>query len=144
MNDNEEMGRPRLGSDGSMAVAAGMAVGQLVAELQRGWYGHDAEISNRHFAEDVVWGSPDGAIVRGYEDVHAIHARLKEESGGCRFEIQSVTAPAPGVAIAHVRRVGLDPEGCSEMAMYVLVRRDETWWVAAGQVTVVGGGGNRE
>jgi hypothetical protein len=52
------------------------------------------------------------------------------------------------VAVAHVRRVALDaggepsPEddttaGFPEMALYVLVRRGGTWWLAAGQNTPI-------
>jgi hypothetical protein len=65
------------------------------------------------------------------------------------YELVQVLAPAPGVAVAHVRRVALDPDGralaptpdlsgaFSEMALYVLVRRDEAWWLAAGQNTPI-------
>jgi hypothetical protein len=58
-----------------------------------------------------------------------------------------VLAPTPDVAIAHVRRVALGADGqpipiddatvFSEMAMYVLVRRDGKWWLAAGQNTPI-------
>jgi hypothetical protein len=57
-----------------------------------------------------------------------------------------VSAPAPGVAIAQVRRVALDSDGqpvpiddavFSEMALYVLVRRGGAWWLAAGQNTPI-------
>jgi uncharacterized protein involved in response to NO len=53
------------------------------------------------------------------------------------------------VAVAQVRRVALDHDGqpleptsdvtgaFSEMALYVLVRRGATWWLAAGQNTIV-------
>jgi hypothetical protein len=53
------------------------------------------------------------------------------------------------VIVAHVARQALDTNGrpiiptaelgsaFSEMALYVLVRRDGTWWVAAGQNTPV-------
>ncbi len=65
------------------------------------------------------------------------------------YEIVQVLAPAPDVAVAQVRRVALDPVGrplepasdvigaFSEMALYVLVRRDRTWWLAAGQNTLI-------
>jgi len=58
-----------------------------------------------------------------------------------------VLAPGPGVAVAQVRNVALDPDGqpikpsdditdsFSEMALYVLVRRGADWWLAAGQNT---------
>ena len=53
----------------------------------------------------------------------------------------AVLSPAPDVALAQVRRVALDLDGqpvtpsadltgsFSEMALYVLVRRDGTWWL---------------
>ena len=59
---------------------------------------------------------------------------------------------APDVIVTQVRRVALGPDGepvpprapgadpaggFSEMAMYVLVRRDGQWWLAAGQNTVL-------
>lgn len=146
-------GRPTLGATGAPADAAHAAVTGLVAELQEGYDRQDADISNRHFAADLIWGSPFGATVRSYDDLHAIHARLKQRGvggPGSRYEVVQTLAPAPGVAVAHVRRVALDgdgdpsPEaagqaeaGFSEMALYVLVRRGETWWLAAGQNTPI-------
>ena len=124
----------------------------FVAELQAGWDQHDAGITNRHFADDIVWGSPFGASLQGYEQLHAIHVRLKLQARGgtsSRYEIVRVLAPTPDLAVAQVRRVALDPAGrplepaseitgaFSEMALYVLVRRDRTWWVAAGQNTLI-------
>jgi hypothetical protein len=88
--------------------------------------------------------------------LHAIHVKLKEQGAGgfsSRFEVERVMVPAPGVAIAHVKRLALRPGGqpieltsdtggiFSEMALYVLVRRDGHWWVAAGQNTPIRPGG---
>jgi PPOX class F420-dependent enzyme/OxyR family protein/uncharacterized protein (TIGR02246 family) len=143
--------RPALGEGGARGGAARAAVEHFVAELQEGFDRQDADISNRHFAADLIWGSPFGATVTGYDDLHAIHARLKERGVGgraTRYEIVQTLAPAPGVAVAHVRRVALDPDGnpapegdttagFSEMALYVLVRRDGSWWLAAGQNTPI-------
>jgi PPOX class F420-dependent enzyme/OxyR family protein/uncharacterized protein (TIGR02246 family) len=147
--DRAEGARPALG--GGHPNTAHDAVARLVAELQEGYDRQDADISNRHFAADLIWGSPFGATVTGYEDLHAIHVLLKERGVGgpaSRYEIVQTLAPAPGVAVAHVRRVALDadgnpaPEGdptagFSEMALYVLVRRAGTWWLAAGQNTPI-------
>jgi PPOX class F420-dependent enzyme/OxyR family protein/uncharacterized protein (TIGR02246 family) len=144
--------RPVLGAGGLAADGAAEAVQGLVAELQAGLDSRDADVYNRHFAADVIWGSPFGATVHGYDRLHAIHVQLKREQRGgpsSRYEIVAVLSPAPDVALAQVRRVALDPDGqpvmpsadltgsFSEMALYVLVRRDRTWWLVAGQNTPV-------
>jgi uncharacterized protein (TIGR02246 family) len=144
--------RPTLDLGGTASETALKAVAGLVADLQAGWDHHDAEISNRQYANDILWGSPFGTTLQGYDTLHAIHVRLKQQARGgtsSRFQIVQVLAPTPDVAIAHVRRVALDDHGqaiepaddtsgsFSEMAMYVLVRRGTTWWVAAGQNTPV-------
>jgi uncharacterized protein (TIGR02246 family) len=152
MNDKHQPNRPTLGAKEAEAKEATDAVARLVEELQAGWEQHDADVSNRHFAADIMWGSPFGATVYGYEELHAIHVRLKQQSKGgpsSRFEVMKVLALAPGIAAAQVRRVALDPDGqpiepsddvtgsFSEMALYVLVRRDGVWWLAAGQNTPI-------
>lgn len=155
MTEDDEVNRPVLGSGGEAAREAAEAVTAFVAELQAGWDTADAGLSNRHFAADVRWGSPFGATVEGYARLRAIHTALRQERRGgqsSRYEIDNVLAPAPGVAVAQVRRTALGPDGeplaaakvpddltgpFSEMAMYVLVRRDGTWWLAAGQNTPV-------
>jgi uncharacterized protein (TIGR02246 family) len=152
MSDQPQPNRPTLAVEGAEAQEAIDAVARLVEELQAGWDQRDADLSNRHFAADVMWGSPLGGTVQGYEKLHAIHVRLKQERRGgssSRFEIVRVLAPTPGVAVAQVRRVALDPDGeplkpsgniagsFSEIGLYVLVRRGDTWWLVAGQNTPI-------
>jgi len=152
MADEPEAIRPSLGSDDGVAQRAKQAIDDLVNELQAGWDQHDADITNRHFANDILWGSPYGATLQGYEPLHAIHVRLKQQGRGgtsSRYEVVQALSPTPSVAIAHVRRVALDDDGqpieptsdrmgaFSEMALYVLVRRHRMWWLAAGQNTIV-------
>lgn len=150
--DGFKVVRPSLGRNGGAAQRANQAVADFVDELQAGWDEHDADLTNRHFANDIVWGSPFGVTLQGYEQLHAVHVRLKQQARGgtsSRFEIVQVLALAADVAIAHVRRVALGDDGTpaapssdvtgafSEMALYVLVRRNRTWWLAAGQNTIV-------
>ncbi len=106
----------------------------------------------------MAWGSPYGATVHGYDPLHAIHTRFKQQgagvSGGAsRYEIDRAFAVSDDVIVAHVARYALDPAGqliepssdttgaFSEMALYVLVRRDGAWWLAAGQNTPIRPGG---
>jgi PPOX class F420-dependent enzyme/OxyR family protein/uncharacterized protein (TIGR02246 family) len=142
--------RPAMGMTGGAAERAQAAVERQVAELQAGLHDGDAVHYNRHFADDVMWGSPYGATVHGYDALHAIHRRLHASGnhGDSRYETVQVLTPTPDVALAQVRRTALDERGepipsfagearFSEMALYVLVRRNGLWWLAAGQNTVV-------
>ncbi len=132
--------------------AARAAVDAFVAELQAGIDTADAETYNAHFGEDVAWGSPYGATVVGYDALHSIHTRMfahgvAATGTSSRYQTVHVSAPASDVAIAQVRRVAFDSDGqpipiddaavFSEMALYVLVRRDGKWWLAAGQNTPI-------
>jgi hypothetical protein len=119
--------RPALAAGGVSADEARAAVGALVAELQAGWDTRDADLTNRHFATDLLWGSPFGAVLQGYEPLHRIHVRLKQQGRG-----------GPGGAPVPPCPPASDGSGTfSEMALYVLVRRDGQWWLAAGQNTLV-------
>jgi PPOX class F420-dependent enzyme/OxyR family protein len=142
--------RPTVGLTGTAADRARRAVESQVDELQFGLGDGDAETYNRRFADDVMWGSPYGATVAGYDTLHAIHGRMHRsgDRGRSRYEIVRVLAPTSGVALAQVRRIALDEQGdpipsrdgeprFSEMALYVLVRRGRRWWLAAGQNTVI-------
>lgn len=144
--------RPTLSADPNWLRAARDAVDEFVSGLQAGIEHADAETYNADFADDVMWGSPYGATVNGYDTLHSIHRRMHQQGvavtgPASRYQTVHVMAPAPDVAIAHVRRIALDTDGeqipiddemvFSEMAMYVLVRRDGKWWLAAGQNTPI-------
>jgi uncharacterized protein (TIGR02246 family) len=133
--------RPFL-HDPSAQPDAAEAVDRFVATLQEGADCSDADAYDSQFASDVLWGSPYGATVRGYDVLNAIHHSLMASSAAppSLYHVVQFMSPLPDVAIAHVRRDDLTAEagaGFSEMAMYVLVRRDGHWWLAAGQNTPV-------
>ncbi len=128
----------------------------FVAELQAGWDERDASVADRHLAADVAWGSPFGAVLDELGPLYSIHeVQHGSRPAGVRtrYELQRAMRLAPDVVAAHVARRQLDDDGhvvrpsrdprapFSEMALYVLVRRDGEWWVAAAQNTPVRPGG---
>jgi uncharacterized protein (TIGR02246 family) len=141
---------PALSDDAARLIEARRAVDAFIAGLQAGVDAGDADRFNADFADDVMWGTPFGMTVVDYDSLHPVHQRmLPARVGGAasRYETVHVSAPANDVAVAHVRRLALDDHGAvvpdtdpatfSEMATFVLVRRDERWWLAAGQHTPI-------
>jgi hypothetical protein len=135
---DEASARPSGATGEPTATAATDAVAGLVGELEDGWDRHDADITDRHLAADVVWRSPDGATVRGDETLHAIHLRLKRAGvGGVFLPLRDRGRAArrggrrggPGPprrprSRRQAGRSGTDgAAGFSEMALDVLVRR---------------------
>ncbi|WP_299570277.1 DUF4440 domain-containing protein [uncultured Williamsia sp.] len=114
------------------------AVTHLVDHLQRGLDAADADTYDRTFADDILWGSPKGQVLQGFAPLNAIHrAQLGSSTPvapASAFEVAQASSPTDDVVIAQIRRRAIDG-GFSEMAMYVLVRHDGRWWVAAGQNT---------
>jgi uncharacterized protein (TIGR02246 family) len=145
--------RPAVGVPCADAQAA---VDAFVAGLQAGHDRHDAEILNHQFATDVIWGSPYGALIDGYDQLHPIHVRFQrnaDQKPSFRYQVRHVLALSEDVVVAHIARLALGQDGeplppssepdqpFSEMAMYVLIRRDGSWWLAAGQNTPIRPGG---
>jgi uncharacterized protein (TIGR02246 family) len=137
--DSRDGGRPVLDRP-ELRPAAAAAVRQLAADLQAGLDASDADRYDSRLAADVLWGSPYGATLAGTDSLLPAHRSLMAAAAAppSRFEVAQLLAPAPGVAIAHIRRRALDAQdGFSEMALYMLVERDGRWWLAAAQNTPI-------
>ena len=144
--------RPALRMANAEAEAA---VQTFMAGLQAGHDRRDAEVLNAQFAADVAWGSPYGALVVGYDQLHPIHALFQQNAGAqtFRYQVRHVVAVSDDVVVAHIARLALAEDGepltpsldpqqpMSEMVMFVLVRRNGEWWLAAGQNTPMRPGG---
>lgn len=130
-----DRGRPALHREDAAARAAVQA---LVEDLQQGLDTGDADLSDRRFAADVLWGTPKGAVVDDFDSLLPIHREQRRSlSLPSRFELVSWRCPAPGVAVAQIRRRSLEAGMFSEVAVYTLIERDGAWWLAAAQNTPI-------
>jgi uncharacterized protein (TIGR02246 family) len=127
------------------------AILAVIATLERGVNTSDGDLFDSVLSEDVIWGSPKGQIVQGLEQLNPIHQRLAANSRQygqtSGFTLEALGFIGPDLACASVRRTGLDEQGVplipspdsivQEIALYVLVRRDDRWWIASAQNTPV-------
>lgn len=128
--------RPALHGDDAEAYEA---VQDLVKRLQNGLDAADADVYDATFAADILWGTPKGKVVDGVGELLPIHRRLMAENAApaSTFELASWRCPAPGVAVAQIRRRAHQATEFAEVAVYTLIQRDQRWWVAAAQNTPI-------
>ncbi len=144
--------RPVAAVTEDTTTATEVALG-FAARLEHALDAGDAAGFDDGFAADVLWGSPFGAVVEGHDAIAAIHAGMIHPpppegpaGGGSRYEVAHSRRVADDVVVAYVRRLrrdgppehpGLGAAGAAadfdEIALFVLVRRDGEWWLAAGQ-----------
>jgi ketosteroid isomerase-like protein len=78
------------------------AVDSFPAGLQSGHDRRDADVLNRQFAADVIWGSPYGALVDGYDQLHSIHAGFQQKPRSAhpfRYQVRHVMALGDDVVV---------------------------------------------
>ncbi|WP_459547422.1 YybH family protein [Nocardia sp. X0981] len=94
------------------------------------------------FTEDVVFITPAGAILRGWDELHAYH---RERLGGspdarAHFELLALRLLTPDHAVVNVEQTLHTAEfSVANRGMWVLVERDETWWVGSVHNTNIAG-----
>ncbi|MBS0030527.1 YybH family protein [Chitinophaga sp. 22321] len=121
-------------------------VKEFIAEWQEAVDTADADLFNNRFSQDILWGSPFGAIAGGYEQIHSIHRKMfslaHPQRGAAKFIAEHICFLSEQIAIAYVRRVGepkklpdagITPGSFDELALLVLVERNGRWWLAAAQ-----------
>jgi uncharacterized protein (TIGR02246 family) len=118
----------------------------FISELQIAIDTGDADLFNKQFASDVLWGSPFAAIANGYEQIHAIHcqmlASVVQVKGTYKFEIEHIRFLSENVSYAYVRKISqiqknsnqeTKPGSFDELALFILVKQNGQWWLAAAQ-----------
>lgn len=124
------------------------AIEAIVADVERGFNEKDAELMNRHVAADATIVSAVGQQLDGREAVMAasvagLAGALADEQA--RYEVTDVTFVRPDVALAHKRAWAVDADGKdidvghAMIALYVLTKDADRWWIRARQNTLVPG-----
>jgi uncharacterized protein (TIGR02246 family) len=122
------------------------AIEQVIADIEAGFNGKDPDLSVARFADNASAVSARGVRVSGREAL--LEANRSDLAGPlrdqyARYELADVTFLRPDVAVAHKRAWATSPDGepidvgHTMIALYVLVREDGRWWVAARQSTLV-------
>lgn len=125
------------------------AIEAIVANVEAGFNAKDAELMNRHVADDATIVSAMGQQLHGREAVMAasvsgLAGALADERA--RYAVTDVAFVRPDVALAHKRAWAVDADGNdidvghAMVALYVLAKEDGRWWIRARQNTLVPGG----
>jgi uncharacterized protein (TIGR02246 family) len=116
---------------------------QFIATLESALNNHDADAYNRYFTNDISWGNPNGGLLQGLEPLHTVHKNFLEgplRNSTFRYTVHNVKRLTPDTAYAHVQLVRTnanDEVESDEICLYVLIRKQEAWWVCAGHNTRV-------
>ncbi|NKX87886.1 MULTISPECIES: SgcJ/EcaC family oxidoreductase [Nocardia] len=122
------------------------AIRRIVADTQTAYNTNDAELMTAPFAANAVVGNAVGMVLRGRDALLDANRRglagfLADEY--VRYDVTDITFLRPDVAIAHKEARATTADGTlidtdpAMVALYVLVKENDRWWVSARQNTLV-------
>ncbi|MBV9790979.1 MAG: SgcJ/EcaC family oxidoreductase [Chloroflexi bacterium] len=122
------------------------AIKQIIATIETGFNQKDAAACVKHFTQDATVVNVLGIRVSGWSAIHEAHVQglaghLRDEYA--RYDVHDLLFLRPDVAIAQVygwpiTQAGQPIEdGQGMIAMYVMVKAHEQWWIAARQNTLL-------
>lgn len=122
------------------------AIHQTITKMEAAFNQHDADKLDRHFTQNATWVNVVGTRLSGWKQINDTHNVLLAgplSNSYAVYKIESIQFVRPDVAIAHIRQYPTTSEGkviengqCS-LAIYVMVKEQGTWQVAAGQNTLI-------
>ena len=122
------------------------AIRAVIADIETGFNAHDAERSVAQFTDDATAVNVGGVLIAGRDallDAHRAGFAGPLGDQYARYELGEITFLRPDVAVAHKRARAIDADGNpleldhTMIALYVFVRDDGRWRVAARQNTLV-------
>jgi uncharacterized protein (TIGR02246 family) len=123
-----------------------VAIRAIVADVQTAFNTNDPVLMNEHFAADASVVTAMGKRVTGIDALRraaeqGMAAALRDEY--VRYVVTDVRFLRPDVALAYKEATATDADGepieldHSMVALYVLVKENDRWLVAARQNTLV-------
>jgi uncharacterized protein (TIGR02246 family) len=145
MDQTTTTSRPTLAEDADHRDDIA-AIHAVIADVELGYNTKDAVPAVEHFGADALVVNAAGAVVEGWDAIEEAHREgfagfLKD--GFVRYEVGPVTFVRPDVAIALKQARATEEDGTpidvdpAMRALYVLVRQDGRWWIAARGNTLV-------
>jgi uncharacterized protein (TIGR02246 family) len=122
------------------------ALRAIIADVQTGFNENDPERLNEHFTDDGTAVNVMGVLLEGREAMVRVSSELlagplKDEHA--RYALSDVAFLTPHVAVAHKTARAIDRDGAPldhrdvMIALYVFVRREGRWRIAARQNTLI-------
>lgn len=119
---------------------------QVIADVERGFNTNDAALMNKHLAPDAAAVNVMGIRLVGVEEIMAASEKglagpLRDQYA--RYEVRDVRFVRPDVALVHKEAFAITKDGepidldHAMNALYVLVKDNGTWLIAARQNTLV-------
>ncbi|WP_405387193.1 SgcJ/EcaC family oxidoreductase [Peribacillus muralis] len=123
-----------------------IAIRQTIIEIETAFNQHDADDLDRHFTQNAVWVNVIGVQLSGWKQINETHKVILAgplRNSYARYTVNSIIFVRPDVAIVHIRQYPTTSEGKiiengqGSLAIYVMVKEQGTWLIAAGQNTLV-------
>lgn len=119
---------------------------QVIADVERGFNTNDAALMNKHLAPDAAVVNAVGIRLVGIAEImkaseQGLAGPLKDQYA--RYEVRDVRFPRPDVALVHKEAFAITADGepidldHAMNALYVMVKQDGRWLIAARQNTLV-------
>jgi uncharacterized protein (TIGR02246 family) len=122
------------------------AIRRIVADVQTAFNTNDPVLMNAHFAADASVVTALGKRIDGLAALRAVTSQSMAgvlERQYVRYEVTDIRFLRPDVALAYKQATAVDSSGQpvepapSMIALYVLVKENGRWLIAARQNTLV-------
>ncbi|MEV0705607.1 SgcJ/EcaC family oxidoreductase [Saccharopolyspora sp. NPDC050389] len=122
-----------------------VAIKQVIADVETAFNTNDPDLMTAHFARNASVVNAVGMLMSGREALLDANRKglagfLRDEH--VRYEVSDIVFIRPDVAIAHKNARATKPDGelidvdPAMIALYVLVKEQNRWWIAARQNTL--------